>query len=95
MPRLAGLFVQCLPEFVGAARRIHQPLQQGPDVEPGAAHHDGPFAAGADVADRRVGRLGKIGRREGLVGIGHVDQVVGDPARCSAVGLAVPISMPR
>jgi len=68
------------PDFGISRRRGEQLDEEGADVEVAAANHDRGEAAAGDLADSGPGLIGELAGRETLPGIGHVDQVMPDPA---------------
>ncbi len=75
--------------------KLLQALEQGPQVEAAAAHHDRHPAAAFDLGERRARPPGELAGREALLRIQDVDQVVRHPAPLLGLGLAVPMSSPR
>ena len=63
------------------------PPQQPVDIEAGAAHHDGQPAPPADILHAGGGHVGVFRGGEGLLGLRHVQHVVGHTPALSLGGL--------
>ena len=71
-------------------------LGQSPEIQAGSPGHDGKPAAGGNFVEDGAGRAAVGARGEWLIGIGDIDQMVGNAgALFWSDGLAVPRSMPR
>jgi hypothetical protein len=93
--KASRLFLDAGPNDGVGGRQRREPLQQRLEIEHGAAHQQRNAAAVGNLFHLPQRILAKIGRRIAHGGVQDVDQPVRGCASSSAVGLAVPISMPR
>lgn len=92
--RAKAKYFSRIPASAGAGRRGAAGQQQF-DIQPRAARKDGQPAAGAYVPRGCGGADGEVGRGKGRVDVEDVDEMVRDARPLAAVGLAVPMSIPR
>ena len=82
-----GAAAEALAEVFVARGPGEEAFGEGAEVEAGSTGDDGEFVAGGDVAESCAGAAAVFARGEGLVGIGDVDEVMGDAGAVFECGL--------